>query len=88
MTTNISLRIPIDLIASADLKLTKQGQSVNSVNELIRVVLLNFVTDQSEIDEFAAFKHYERRFKRVKQPAKVVDLGELAREVHSENKEK
>jgi len=81
MTTNISLRIPIDLIVSADKKLAKRGQKVRSVNELIRVVMLDFVSTEPDIDEFGAYKHYEFRFKKVKQTPNVNLVQELAKEV-------
>lgn len=81
MTTNISLRIPIDLIVSADKKLAKRGQKVRSINELIRTVMLDFVSTEPDTDEFSAYKHYEFRFKKVKQTPNADLVQELAKEV-------
>jgi len=87
MTTNISLRVPIDLIASADKKLAKRGQPVRSMNELIRVVLLEFCSTEGELDEFTAYKHYERRFRKVRQSQDAELVRELAKEVRNRQAE-
>lgn len=91
MTTNISLRIPLDLIVASDIKLTRRGNSVRSVNELVRTVLLEFCSDQAEVDDFAAYKYYERKFKKVRQlqlQSQDADLmRELAKEVRTKRTE-
>lgn len=77
MTRNFSLRLQIDLIAAADMKLTKRGIAARSVNELVRTVLLDFCATESEVDEYAAYQYIKEKFGKKNLTSKLPTVEEF-----------
>jgi len=76
MTRNITIRLPIDLIASADRILVERGIRAGGINELIRIVLTEFCIETEPLDELSAYQYVDGRFSKKKATVNAIPTAD------------